>query len=355
MSAETDDLLSLAERCGLPAPAYDKLRALVDSFCDVLALVDDASARVTEARKTQSHWNFQVGRLEEDARAGRLVKVERKMVPVDRPGGVEYVEEITRAPDLETIEGAQKKKRAAEDQVKRQRAIAETRNARYSTDGNVLNSIADYLRSLPSGVKLTPYDASPAKLRAGETSDQALVRVCLSRDKLMGEKARAEAAPLPLAAQRKALAAQVRALADRGQPAVYGLAVGQPDIRCPTVHIQGSVGVKVGGENGIGSAQISVPDSLALIAWIMPDMLTEMLAAQMIGERADPAEALSAEARLAKLAELEAEILAVERTEESLLVQAHERGYDLPRRADATPEVVLEVIAYAKPAAEIAA
>ena len=142
MTAETDDLLHLAERCGLPAPAQEKLRTLVDTFRDADALAAGATAQVTEAREQQSRENFQVYRLEEEARAGHLIKVRRQMVRVDRPGGVENIEEITREPDLEIVEAARKKQRAADDELNRRQATAAARRARCADDGNVLNTLA---------------------------------------------------------------------------------------------------------------------------------------------------------------------------------------------------------------------
>ena len=63
---------------------------------------------------------------------------------------------------------------------------------------------------------------------------------------------------------------------------------------------------------------------------------------------------MASEARAAKIAELEAQILDLERREESLIEQALDQGQVIRRRADADPRAILGICDPAEPTREAA-
>jgi hypothetical protein len=98
---------------------------------------------------------------------------------------------------------------------------------------------------------------------------------------------------------------------------------------------------------------IAVEDTAALIAAIAPDAFLRCLESQIdrLPQRAD---SLPAEKRKARLADLEAELDRIERTDQELLDRAHASGLDIPQRPDCSPMAFLGVVISTK-AKEVAA
>ncbi len=80
----------------------------------------------------------------------------------------------------------------------------------------------------------------------------------------------------------------------------------------------------------------------ALFVWLNRDVLIAKLCAE-VDAVADPASALTAEQRRKENIRLDAEILRIEREEETLIVAAANEGTFITRRADADPRAVLEL------------
>ena len=139
-------------------------------------------------------------------------------------------------------------------------------------------------------------------------------------------------------------------LAERSAPTLHGLGLGRPEIRCPILYVEGSANIPGAC---LGTSNVKVPDALGLLAWRDPDALIERLG-RMIETTADDETALSSEARAAKIAELEAQILDLERREESLIEQALDQGQVIRRRADADPRAILGICDPAEPTREAA-
>ncbi|MBR0994928.1 hypothetical protein JQ580_29890 [Bradyrhizobium japonicum] len=86
----------------------------------------------------------------------------------------------------------------------------------------------------------------------------------------------------------------------------------------------------------------------AALAWLDPDAFEKRLHEEIDG-LPQPALAMSADVRAAKLLELEAELLARERDEEALIELAEEQGLAIARRLDADARAILGIgIARAK-------
>ncbi|WP_407186706.1 hypothetical protein [Bradyrhizobium centrosematis] len=88
----------------------------------------------------------------------------------------------------------------------------------------------------------------------------------------------------------------------------------------------------------------------AALSWLDPTAFEKRLHEE-IDNLPQPALAMSADDRAAKLLQLEAELLAREREEEALIELAEEQGAAIARRLDADPRAVLGIaIARAKKA-----
>jgi hypothetical protein len=92
-----------------------------------------------------------------------------------------------------------------------------------------------------------------------------------------------------------------------------------------------------------------VEDVAALFAFLSPDLFCAALQRE-IDQLPTRSDALSADQRKRRVAELEAALDKLERAEQALLDRAHEDGLDVLPRPDAAPSAVLGVIAVANKA-----
>ena len=83
-----------------------------------------------------------------------------------------------------------------------------------------------------------------------------------------------------------------------------------------------------------------VPDAVALAAWLHKDALIKRLDAE-IDTEADDAAALSHEARQKAEAEVQSDLLAVERDESALVFKAWADGLPCEHRSDCSPLALL--------------
>lgn len=84
----------------------------------------------------------------------------------------------------------------------------------------------------------------------------------------------------------------------------------------------------------------SIPDSQAMIAWLFKKQLLAAVDAE-IAELSDDKGALTDEQREQKLAEIDRDILAVEREEEELVSMAESQGQTISRRTNSDPRAIL--------------
>ena len=87
-------------------------------------------------------------------------------------------------------------------------------------------------------------------------------------------------------------------------------------------------------------------DVLNLLCFFLPDQVLAALQG-MIGEQS-PSNAMPASERIKRVAELEARLLELERSEEAMIVAAAAAGQDILRRVDADPRALLNVVVRAR-------
>jgi hypothetical protein len=205
------------------------------------------------------------------------------------------------------LEEAERRHREAQDRLD---ALSEHWNAR----ANVVERCERYLAAA-AYVEEAGASELPRPGR-GDGVDSVRRRIAEARR----EAARVRSAPLPRKERAEAARRQVRALARA--PEVKG----DSRVQFPQA--------RVGRPNDDGTMNFA-NDALAVLAWMDPDGLAERVAATIPADKESGA--MSASDREARLVELEAESLRLERLDEALV-----RGSQTAeRRADADPRATL--------------
>jgi hypothetical protein len=166
--------------------------------------------------------------------------------------------------------------------------------------------------------------AEPVKVPKGATLAKARARL----DEIAVERRAVESAPLPKSDAVTAIRAQVAALATPME--AFGALRGQP-LKIPTLTTRPQLFGAAGDQRVTGFASTESVNTLGLIAWLFEAEIVERLAEQLDDQVEGE---LTTAQREARLAELDAEKLEVERIEEALL------GGEL-RRPNADPRAVL--------------
>jgi hypothetical protein len=180
-------------------------------------------------------------------------------------------------------------------------------------------NIRRWLDGLASNATLEAAKALKVKLKSGETHSQAVARLREQIGALRTERTRTELAAPTVEEMKAAAAEHVSKLAERGTP------------RLAIQH--GKFELRFNPELDAG----------CLLAWFHAAALLKRLEAQ-IDAMPKPALAVTAKARADRLATIKAELLELERLEESLIVAAEEEGQSIPRRANADPYAILGLV-----------
>lgn len=177
---------------------------------------------------------------------------------------------------------------------------------------------------------LAPKEA-PA-LRKGETLRDAISNRRRRLREFAADREAVGRAPVPSAMAKQLVRKQLDELAAEGRPDVFGLIErGVGKLEWPMVPELPST---------IELPRIMRVHSAALVAWALGPALVAAIERE-IDEIADDERALSAEQRRARLDEIAADMLAVEREEEALIEMAEAEGLVVHRRSDADPRAVL--------------
>jgi hypothetical protein len=173
-------------------------------------------------------------------------------------------------------------------------------------------------------------DAKPAqvKIAKGETITAAAIRVRERIAALALERRKVDRAALTLAELKEQAAAHVAQLRERGKPRV-NFGHGQPFNIVFDAYVEG--------------AWTARQDLAAALAYLDPISFLQRLI-EDIEALPKPPLALSAKARAEKLAALDAELLILEREDETLVEVSAEEGPIVQRRLDADPRAILGLI-----------
>jgi hypothetical protein len=209
------------------------------------------------------------------------------------------------------------------DQQMRDRLAAERdrHNHRHAQISQLVHRLNQWLVEL-RGVVLVQAPTVDINLH-GETLHHAIEAVRAEIRTLRQHLAAVRTAPLPIEDQEQLAEAYVVRMLSAARPTV---AVVGDQLR---VTFRDSV---VGGTD----------DVLALLCWCCPEQVWKALT-RSIREQPVRADAMSAEQRLARAAEIEAQLSDLEHREEALVLRAAGDGLEVLRRPDASPAAVLAV------------
>ena len=193
-------------------------------------------------------------------------------------------------------------------------------------------------RKLRSGKVIMRVGPVDITLRKGEEIYAAIERRRRRIRELHADAAAVHAAPIHSSRSKALALEQITQLADRGTPNVLALVeTGAPIVwpekeACPTL-------------SQLAARQLTAPaerefDALALFAYLHRSQLIASVNEE-IDRLADDESALSAKERKERTQTIMRDILEVEFEEEALIVQAHEKSLNIPRRSDADPRAVL--------------
>jgi hypothetical protein len=197
----------------------------------------------------------------------------------------------------------------------------------------LLNKINQWIGELKGDVTLEAVPNVTIELKPGETLATLLGN---ARDAIAEKRkqlALIKAAPLPKGDKMAAIEQHVLRLASQAKPQIF-------------VRDQG---VKINWRGDMVVAE----DVAALLCWMEPALMCEALCREIDAQSGDGA--LSAADRVKSIFSISAELLDLERHEESLICFAADDGQEILRRPDADPRAVLGVVVVkAAPAAQVA-
>lgn len=124
-----------------------------------------------------------------------------------------------------------------------------------------------------------------------------------------------------------------------------------------TARVGHAVALLLGGHglsNALAVRSVGAPALLDLGAVLAAVLGADPLKAALRSHLADVPEGLPRAARIARRAEIDAELWTIEAREEALIVAAEASGQSVQRRADARPEIVLAIPPRADAAAPVA-
>jgi hypothetical protein len=225
----------------------------------------------------------------------------------------------TSQPDFQLVAAAKAKLASAE-------ALSSARSRATANAHQTLAQLETFLRKLPKHEQLQEIHAPGAKLRKGLSIGETVEAVREDLEGLQAELRKVTVAPLPKEDLKATATAYVRELAERGKPAMRTHA-GQFTINWrPDTSWERS-----------GNAMAHVE----LAAYLAPEAMIERLHADIDALAVDDAGALPAHLKAGRVAELEAQIFALELQEEACICAATAQQMTILRRPKANPLAVL--------------
>ena len=219
---------------------------------------------------------------------------------------------------------------------KRLTELQEVRTAAWQSASGALAACDDLLRhGVPGNCQIDPAEVEPPKLNKGETDIDAIERYRRRGRELKADLHRIRSAPFPSSYSKQRLREMVEQLAARGTPDVTNLIEHDRNIIWPTLRVQSEVH---GAQRSLAFHEAI--DVVGLLALLVPSALIAVLDAQIDAEKDDPA-ALSHEAREKAEAEVQGDLLAVERDECALVWSAQQSLLPCEHRADINPVALL--------------
>jgi hypothetical protein len=148
---------------------------------------------------------------------------------------------------------------------------------------------------------------------------------------------RIASAPFPSSYAKQQMRAQIEALAMQGAPSVSRLVEVDGPVEFQMQRLRSEV---IAEQRALAFAEVT--DTLALFAWLHCDLLIKRLDEEISSESDDGA-ALSHTDRELRSAEIQGDMLDLERQESELVFRAWRDGLQAEHRADCSPLAILQV------------
>jgi hypothetical protein len=211
-----------------------------------------------------------------------------------------------------------------QSEMDRLRERLEKTQARHRALTDLSETIKRYLARLPLNASIELAPRVKARVKEGESFKKAIERIRAEIVKEKHELMRCERAELPIADRKKAARAYVNELVAKGAPQIVA------------DHDKFAV-------NFLSDPYALKVNLVAMLAWFDPERLRDRLIAQ-IDAMPKPSFSLSKEDKKSRVREIKANIDALEREEEALIDKAEDEGFEIDRRFDASPAVVLGIV-----------
>lgn len=300
----------------LPPPAAERLHKLRQQRDDAILLVR------SDFEETQNQ------RLEIQGYRTRLNELRGPR----GAGGYDLADDDVRVKS----EAARLDKKMAE--LKRLSELSELRGERSRMLNTTIKHVEDWVRSKPSGTAIAMCEPVDVQPRKGEDLQGAIERVRRYERELHSDAVRIAAAPHPSAARKEAVVREVEALAQQGKPnAANSIEHGEP-VAWPLAHHQFEIYNVDPGAVVFGQ----LIDIRAFMSWWDKEGMIQRLSAE-IDEVSDDEAALSDDERKRKIAEISADLLALEYEEAALVWRAQGDGAAVMHRPDIDPRALLGV------------
>jgi hypothetical protein len=308
----------------LPSDAAIRMRALQEELTGARAITRDSTERLRDAIADSQDADARVSYLRGDN--------SRRMVAEDHPSMIHAL-------------SAQTKAACRVEELKEY-------VARHSSHSDYLgslvsNNLSSYLCRLPHGTKIEAFKLDKSATRPKERPENAVTR---HRADGLATKAGIEwarDAPSPNSKIQGIVKDHVEKLARRGCPNVLRLVERSETLDYPTTPTSLNLIGIVRMEDApaiSGYARGEIPDAIAYLTWLFPDVVLAKLAVE-IEARSDDSNALTDAERERRLRNLKADLLMSERLECAAVDLCQKAGIAMRYRLDTDPRAILNVVA----------
>jgi hypothetical protein len=240
-------------------------------------------------------------------------------------------------PDDPRVVAAEKLLAMETDKFERLKSLQERRATQWQAASAALAACEAWLKSgMPGGTTLEDAEEVQPQLPKGESVIEGVERLRRRCRELKADLHRITSAPYPSGYCKARAKEQIEALAMQGAPIVSNVVEHDGDLIWPMTSLRSEV---LGGElPSLAFAEIFNP--VALACWLHRDLLIKRLDDEINAE-ADDAAALTHEARQRAGAEVQGDLLDIERQEAALVWQAQQQGLPVEHRGDCSPQAIL--------------
>jgi len=291
----------------LPAAAAADFQALRNDAQNAHAVLSSMTDRLQERRSEKR---------QAEGQRGQLLKLHR--LEIDDPRVLAEDKKIDRlAASIAPLQQAYDK-RAAE----------------WQEISGLVSAIEKFCRALPAETKLLRYSGPEPKLGKNEDFAGAIERCRRRLRELHADKSKFSTAPILSVRAKEIIRTEIERHAELGRPDLAPVLDHGEPIRWPTAALNHLGRQRLDAAVG----QADTFDGLAVLIWLFKPQLIDALEKE-IDAIADDAAALSEADRDRLMAEVERDLLAVQRDEEFFIRQAA----NVARRRDAHPLAVLQL------------